>query len=32
MVIETLRIVLAGTHANNQPAVQAIVRAEGERV
>src|SRR5438874_1095027 len=30
MVIETRRIVLVATHANNQPAVQAIVRGEGE--
>ena len=30
MVIETRRIVLVATHANNRPAVQAIVRGEGE--
>ena len=32
MVIETRRIVLVATPASNQPAVQAIVRAEGELV
>jgi hypothetical protein len=32
MVIETRRIVLVATPASNQPAVQAIVRAEGEQV
>jgi hypothetical protein len=32
MVTETPRIALVVTRASNQPAVQAIVRAEGELV